>query len=187
MDNPGNFDWKVDLDDSVIAASKQYHFRLIEHTNPPIYTTERPRLPSRAFYLYPNSAASVSSAAALSTAIQSAATSPSPSGEAQPPAPGKSSSNVGAIAGGVVGGLAGLTLLCGIALLLLRRVKRKRKAEEDGVRKVVEGAWMEEAKVGNPQVYAEMGTGPPPELDGSKHAHDRPTTELEGSTPRDWH
>lgn len=179
LDIPGNLDWKVDVQESIIDKSTQYRFRLMEHTNPAVYTLKNPRLPSRGFYLFPIPAASASSSAISTTATPSTSTSPSPSATAKP-ASEKSPKNIGAIAGGVVAGLVGLALLCGIALLLLRRIgqKRKAKANEEG-----------------PLVYDSKAREYPPvelhgniasELDGSKQPNGT-VTELQGSTPRNLH
>lgn len=151
----------------------------MEHTDPAIYTLKNPRLPSRGFYLFPTPAASASSSAISTTATPSTSTSPSPS-EAVKPVPEKSPKNIGAIAGGVVAGLASLALLCGIALLLLRRIGQKRKAKANE-----EGPFMYEGKA---EGYSpvELSGSSPAELDGSKQPHGI-VTELRGSTPRDLH
>ncbi|OAL53913.1 hypothetical protein IQ07DRAFT_596889 [Pyrenochaeta sp. DS3sAY3a] len=192
LDTPGGFDWKVDLVDSVIASSTQYHLRFLEHTEPADYSLKASRLPSRGFNIYPNPSSSssteTSSTVSSSTLTTAASTSETSSSSAQSASPSPSSSsdantssgsstNVGAIAGGVVGGLAGLALICGIALLFLRTAKRKQKAAAAKPDEVFEKpTWEDDVKR---QQWAHTGT--PGELDGSS------TNELQGSTPREWH
>lgn len=214
-DTPGTLDWKVDVEEDILDISTKFRFRLIQHTDPPVYNNSLPsRLPSRGFDLYPQLASSASSAAvssgtpSSSTATQSTATSAistsaSTTNNAQPTSSAttppqsenkntnppnnedKPSSNTAAIAGGVVGGLAGLALLCGIALLFLRRRKQAQKRLAGAERGEVE-----EIDAGAPQGFSPVlvWTGSPSELDGGaeKYGHRAAratTTELEGSAP----
>jgi hypothetical protein len=191
LDTPGGFDWKVDLVDSVIASSTQYHLRFLEHTEPAAYALKASRLPSRGFNIYPNPSSSTATSSTVSsstlTTAASTSTTSSPSTQSTSPSPSssndantssRSTTNIGAIAGGVVGGLAGLGLICGIALLFLRTAKRKKKAAAAKPDEVFEKpTWEDDVK--SRQQWAHTGT--PPELNGSS------TNELQGSTPREWH
>jgi hypothetical protein len=84
----------------------------------------------------------------------------------------------------VLGGLIGLALVCGFALLLLRRIGQNRKATANE-----EGPLMYEGKAGAyPSIErppVELHGGTPLELEASKQPHGT-TTELQGSTPGEW-
>jgi hypothetical protein len=78
----------------------------------------------------------------------------------------------------------GLALLCGFALLSLKRIGQKRKAKANEDRLLIyEGKTGGYPSVERPPV--ELHGGNPLELDASKQPHGT-TTELEGSAPREW-
>jgi len=79
----------------------------------------------------------------------------------------------------VVGGLAALALLCGIALLVLRRIKQQRKQDETSEAGMIHKRDLADEA----QAPAELSAYNPTELAGTKV----PTGELEGSGPREWH
>lgn len=185
---PGSLEWKIDIDPSIIATSAQFHFRLIVHSEPAVHALTRPRLPRRGFVINSVSISTTSSSStttASSLASSSASATPASSSGANSTGSSGSTSNIGSIAGGVVGGLAGLALLCGIALLLLRRAKQNRKSmiyDKDGG---VEGSCIQTVTMDAPSgfVPGHSYMGVPSELDSGATTQN----ELQGSTPREWH
>ena len=97
--------------------------------------------------------------------------------------PGKKSTGIAAIVGGVAGGLAIVALVFGL-MLLLKRSQAKKRAVEAKARS------MEEKNVDGPDGFMRAWSGKPIEVDGtdqpkevySPHVAHRPTYELDGSS-----
>ena len=199
LETRGNFRWTVDVPEDKIAAQPKFVFRFSQHTDPPVFNWDNPKMPSRGIIIN-NSKGTKSSSSSATSSSSSRFTSSSTSQRSSPPpntagaetspSPAKpstkkkkkGSSNTGVIAGAVLGGLVGLALICGAALLLLKRIKEKRKAEAERDAPLVEA--MGDTKHGGAVVYAHELQTAPAELSG--HKPDR-SSELQGSSPRDWH
>jgi hypothetical protein len=167
-----------------------YVLRFLNHTESDVYPTTKPMLPSVGFILHESKEADTSqipspssqtklslsavpstsplSSAALSspsTALSSTSTAlsgPSTAFAVSSPSEEAKSSNTGAIAGGVLGGLAGVAFALVGALMLIRRLKKKNEEKTNPYE--VNGQHADDVK--RPTVYAHLAEffSPPVEI-----------------------
>ncbi|KAF2798159.1 hypothetical protein K505DRAFT_414574 [Melanomma pulvis-pyrius CBS 109.77] len=144
MGKSGSLDWKVNITNAVAKAENRFVLRLKPHSSPPVYTPNTNQASGVGFKILPNSnpdttfSQTSSSTSTASSTTATSLTESSPPATTSPPvgnnnnnnsnsSSGKKKTNVGAIAGGVLGGLVFIILLLVIALLALRLKKRKQK------------------------------------------------------------
>jgi hypothetical protein len=133
LDKRDAFDWVIDVPNEKANIDNKFVLRFAPHRNPPHYIPGELESSSRGFYLYAAAVSSSSSASTSTATATSASSSTSTSTSTSLPAnggdnnnSGGSKTNVGAIVGGVIGGLA-FIVLCVIAGLLWRRERRKKQ------------------------------------------------------------
>ncbi|KAF2465808.1 uncharacterized protein BDR25DRAFT_345962 [Lindgomyces ingoldianus] len=178
FDSSGSLDWKVNVSNDVVKTDPQFVLRFKPHSNPPLFTSTDNESPSRGFILLTgneqsSSASSSATAPSTSTSTPSSTTASAQSSSSTSEPNAKKKTNVGAIAGGVLGGLVFIGLLCAVALLLLKLAKNKKNAR-DANRGGQEGYGGAELEEGLPR--REMMTGPSVKYS----ANGAPATEIYG-------
>lgn len=133
----GSYNWKIDISNDTAKTDNRFVLRFAPATDPPKYIPDSNESPSRGFYIFPQKEESTTSSSATSTATESSSATSTGSATSTPTSEGSktdntSSSNegsktpIGAIVGGVVGGIAALALIAVAALLFMRNRKHKR-------------------------------------------------------------
>ncbi|KAF2678282.1 hypothetical protein K458DRAFT_423225 [Lentithecium fluviatile CBS 122367] len=124
----GFYPWTINVTDAAVKDDDKFVLRFRPHRDPEDYNNAGPMAPSRGFYIKLASTSSSPSPtptptpSSTSSTVVSATTTPT---STPAPEPEKKSTNVGAIVGGVVGGLA-VIALCVIAWLLMRLLRRRK-------------------------------------------------------------
>jgi hypothetical protein len=131
----GFYPWKINVTEAAVENDDKFVLRFRPHRKPEDYNNAGPMAPSRGFYIKLASTSSSTTPTPTPTPTLLSSSSPAAAATTTPtntpaPEPEKKTSDIGAIIGGVVGGLA-IVALCAIVWLLLRLLRRKKaKAAE---------------------------------------------------------